>query len=195
MTTTAQPVGLQPVFHPSGTIRQDQLLNGVVSGYGTAIYSGTPIKRDVNGTLIPTTNTANDPTIGVFCGCEFSASGHRFVLPYWPAGQTYDADINSSMIAYFTSDPAIIYEGQANGGLNSNTVGAGINLNDNSQGSTFTGQSTQALNATTTGATAATFEILNLAPYPDNNWANIDPVYGAFTKVRVKISNYQGQVA
>lgn len=188
MSATSQPVGLQPVFHPSGTIRQDSQINGVASGYATALYSGTPVKRTTDGTLIAVA-TGADSAIGVFMGCEFTSAGNRFILPYWPASQTYDSNTNEPMIAYFTSDPNIIYEGQADGTLAATTIGEGINLANASQGSVYTGQSTQALNHTTTGATAATFEVLNLAPYPDNAWGD------AFTKVRVKISTYQGQVA
>lgn len=192
---TLAPIGLQPVAHPSGTIRTDQQTNGVASGYASNLFSGTPVKRTTDGTLIATA-TGADTTIGIFMGCEFASAGKRFILPYWPANQTYDADQNDPMIAYFTSDADIIYEGQANGTVNQSANGEGINLNDSSaSGSTFTGQSQQALNHTTTGATAATFQVIGLAPYPNNAWSDVDATLGAFPMLRVKISTYQGQVA
>jgi hypothetical protein len=185
MSATASPFGVRPVSHPSGTVRLDQLAGGVVSAYGTAIYTNTPIKRDTNGTLIPC-STGADVSIGVFAGCEFTASSKRFVLPYWPAAQTYDA---GTMIAYYTSDPHITYEAQADGAVPLTENGESINLANTSQGSVYTGQSTQALTATTTGASAGTFQIIGLAPYDDNEWGD------AYTILRVKISSYQGPVA
>lgn len=192
MSSTSAPFGLRPVYHPSGVIRQEQLLSGIVSGYGTAIYTGTPVKFDTNGTLIPC-STGADVCIGVFQGCEFSASGKYFVLPYWPAAQTYDTPAGNGQVnpmwAFYTSDPQIIYEGQADGSIAQTANGESINLANTSQGSTYTGQSTQALNHTTTGSSAGTFQVVNVAPYEDNTWGD------TYTIVRVKISSYQGPVA
>jgi hypothetical protein len=185
MTTTSSPFGVRPVSHPSGTIRLDQLAGGVASAYGTSIFTNTPVHRATNGTLVPCA-TGAEVCIGVFAGCEFSASGKRFVLPYWPAAQTYDA---GTMIAYYTSDPNITYEAQADGAVALTENGESINLANTSQGSVYTGQSTQSLTATTTGATAGTFQIIGLAPYDDNAWGD------AYTVLRVKISSYQGPVA
>jgi hypothetical protein len=186
MSATLAPQGLVPSRHPSGAIRIENLVDGIVSGFTSNIFTGSPIKRDTNGTLIPTTTTAADPCIGSFQGCEFTASQKRFVLPYFPANQTYDA---GSMIAKYTMDPAIIYAIQANGPVAATANGEGANLANNTQGSTFTGYSSQALNATTTGATAATFQIVGLYGAVDNAWGD------AFTVVEVRISAYQGQVA
>lgn len=183
---TSAPFGLRVIYHPSGNVRMENLPAGIVSGYGTSIFTGTPIKRDTNGTIIPCT-TGADSCIGIFAGCQFSSAGRRFILPYWPAGQSYDT---GSMIAQWEAiDPYAILEGQANGSLAATTVGEGINLADASAGSTYTGISSQALNATVTGATAATFQIVGLSEYPNNEWGD------AYTMVRVKISTVQGQVA
>ena len=185
MSSTATPFGVRPVSHPSGTVRLDQLAGGVAAAYGTALYTNTPIKRHTDGTLIAV-GTGADVTIGVFAGCEFTASSKRFVLPYWPAAQTYDA---GTMIAYYTSDVNITYEAQADGAVALTANGESINLANTSQGSVYTGQSTQALTATTTGATAGTYQIIGLAPYDDNAWGD------TYTILRVKISSYQGVVA
>jgi hypothetical protein len=186
MSSTNAPFGLRCVFHPAGEPRLASLKDGILSGYGTSIFTGTPIKRDTNGTLIPTA-TGADSTIGIFVGCQFTSAGRRFILPYWPAAQTYDA---GSMIAqYEMIDGNAIYEGQADGSVAMTANGEGINLVDASAGSVYTGNSSQALNHTTTGATAATFQIVNVADYPDNDWGD------TYTIVRVKISTFQGQVA
>lgn len=189
MTATLNPYGLKPVYHPSGVIRQVELLNGIFSGFGTSIFTHTPVKYDGTtnlGTLIPCA-AGVDVCVGVFMGCMFSSATRYFVLPYWPAGQTYDN--LGPMRAYFTNDKGIQYDAQANGTLAATAIGQGINLANASQGSTFTGVSTQSLNATVTGATLATFQVVDRAPYDYNNWGD------AFVEVRVVISNFQGQIA
>jgi len=173
-------------------IRQDQLASGIASGYSTSLFSGTPVKYTTDGTLVAV-GTGADVCVGVFQGCEFSSAGHYFVLPYWPASQTYDTPAGNGILnpmwAFFTSDPGIIYEGQADGSVAMSANREGINLVDASQGSTYTGVSTQRLNHTTTGATAATFQVVGLSGYPGNEWGD------AFTIVQVKIASYQGQIA
>lgn len=187
MSTTNAPFGLRCVFHPAGEPRIESLVDGILSGYSTSIFTGTPIKRDTNGTIIPCA-TGADSCIGIFAGCQYTATdGRRIVSAYWPASTSYVA---GSMIAqYELIDGNAIYEGQADGSIAMTANGEGINLVDASAGSTYTGLSSQALNHTTVGATPATFQIVNIAPYPDNAWGD------AYTVVRVKISTFQGQVA
>jgi len=187
MSATLQAMGLVPVRHfTGGTIRVENRGDGIASGYATSLFTGTPVKNQTDGTLIATGVAAADPCIGVFQGCEFSSAGKRWVIPYWPGGQTYDA---GTMIAKFTADPTIVYEGQSKGSIAMASIGDGINLGDASQGSTFTGFSSQGLAAASTGATAATFRIIDKASYPDNAWGD------AFTKLLVVIQAYQGQTA
>jgi len=186
MSSTNSPYGLRPVSHPSGTIRQVQQLSGIASGYATALYTGTPIKPTTDGTIIAT-GTGADSTMGVFQGCQFASAGKYFVLPYWPASQTYDS--TSPMYAYYASDKEITYEAQCDGAVAATKNFETINLANTSQGSTYTGQSTQALTATTTGASAGTFQVVGLAPYEDNAWGD------AYTQVRVRISTYSVPVA
>jgi hypothetical protein len=187
MSSTNAPFGLRLAFHPAGDPRIASLKDGILSTYGTAIYTGTPIKRDTNGTIIPV-GTGADVCIGIFCGCQYTTTdGRRIISAYWPASTAYVA---GSMIAqYEMIDGNAIYEGQADGSVAQTANGEGINLVDASTGSAYTGLSSQALNHTTTGATAATFQIVDVAPYPDNDWGD------TYTIVRVKISTFQGQVA
>lgn len=188
MTALSAPFGVRPVSHPSGTLRQTEYLNGVASGYDTDIFTGTPVKYDTSGNLVVTAAGA-DTTVGVFAGCEFSSNGRYFVLPYWPADQTYDAFGPARF--YLNDDKGILYEAQADGPVVQTQVGEGINLAapPSPAGSVFTGASFQQLDNATTGATPATFILRGLAPYEDNAWGD------AFTIVRVSISTYQGQVA
>lgn len=185
MSAVLAPQGLVPTRHPSGTIRVENLVDGILSGYTSNIFTGTPVKRFTDGTL-NVCGTGADTCLGVFQGCEFSASGKRFVLPYFPAGQTYDA---GSMIAKFTADSDIIFEAQADGPVAQIKLGEAINLANTTQGSVYTGFSSQALSATTTGATPGTFVVFGLAQYGDNAWGD------AFTKLLVKIGTGQPPVA
>lgn len=187
MSAVAAPFGIRCVYHPSGEPRIETIVGGIVSGYGTSIFTNTPVKLDTNGTLIPCT-TGADVVLGTFAGCFFISGGIPRISPYWPAGQTYDA--NTYMWAQYNAiDPLAIYEGQADGSIPQTELGESINLANTSQGSVFTGLSSQALTATTTGASAGTFIIQNIAPYPDNAWGD------AFTIVRVRVGTVQGPIA
>lgn len=185
MATSNFPFGLRAAVHPSGIIRQDYQVNGIVSGYGTAIYTGTPVKRDTNGTLIPCA-TGADTAIGVFQGVEYTDATGRFVVsPFWPASATYRSD--GQMQAYFTSDPNILYDAQANGPVAATKIGEAINLADASQGSDYTGLSSQALNATTTGATPGLATVVSIPPGPyfGGEW---NTPGDAYTIVRVRLT-------
>lgn len=179
MSATAAPFGLRCVYHPSGVPRAETLVSGIASGYATGLYTGTPVKLiAATGTLVATAVGA-DSTIGIFTGCFFISGGKPFLLPYWPAAQTYDA--NTYMWAtYEPFDTQAIYEAQADGAVAMSANGEGINLITASAGSVYTGLSSQALSATTTGATPGTFQVQNIAPYSDNAWGD------AFTIVRVR---------
>ncbi len=179
MSATAAPFGLRCVYHPSGVPRIETLVSGIASGYNTAIYTGTPVKLVAGTGTLVVSATGADSTIGIFVGCFFISGGLPNLKPYWPASQTYDA--NTYMWAqYEPFDSQAIYEGQADGSVAMAANGEGINLASASSGSVYTGLSTQALAATTTGATPGTFTVQNIAPYPDNAWGD------AFTIVRVR---------
>lgn len=187
MASTSSPFGIRAVSHPSGILRQEVFPNGIASGYGTAIYTGTPVKRTTDGTLV-VVGTGADVCIGVFQGVEYTNSSGGFtVSPYWPASATYAAD--GRMEAYCTTDKEITYEGQTDATVAATVIGESINLATASTGSASTGLSAQMLTATTTGATAGTFQVLGLAPYPNNAWGD------SYVIVRVKISSYQGVIA
>lgn len=186
MSAVSAPFGLRPAYHPSGIIRQERMVNGIASGYATSIFTGTPIKPTTTGTLIVTA-TGADNTIGVFQGVEFTSATKFFVLPYWPASQTYDAD--GLMEVYYTQDPNIIYEVQADGPVAQTKVFETANLVTASAGSTATGISSQMISATTTGASAGTFQVTGIPVAPDNTPGD------AFTRVYVKISTYSVPVA
>jgi hypothetical protein len=178
MSAAAAPFGLRYVYHPSGEPRIETLTPGIASGQASAIYTGTPVSIDpATGMLQPVGSAL--PCIGIFTGCFFISGNRPFLLPYWPAGQTYDA--GTTMNAWYTPfDSQAILEGQADGPVAQTKNGEAINIGAVS-GSIYTGKSSQALVATTTGATVGTFIVQNVAPYADNAWGD------AFTIVRVRI--------
>lgn len=187
MSATSAPFGLRCVYHPSGEPRIETLVNGIASAYATGLYTGTPVKLTTDGTLVATA-TGADSFIGIFVGCFFISNNRPFQLPYWPAAQTFDA--NTYMWAQYEAiDSAAIYEAQADGTIAQTANGEAVNLVTASAGSIYTGQSSQFINHTTTGATPGTFIIQNIAPYPDNAWGD------AFTIVRLRAGTYQGPIA
>jgi hypothetical protein len=186
MSLTNQAQGLIAAAHPSGDVRQTNLKDGILSGLGTNIFTGTPVKMNTDGTIIPCTAAANEPVYGIFAGCEFSALQRRFVLPYFPAGQTYDL---GSMIAKVVPiDQEALFIGQTNASVLLINRGEGINIAQVSQGSTFTGLSSQQFGAPV-GATAASYTIYDVVQQPDNDWG--DP----FVWIYVRIQNKMGPVA
>lgn len=186
MSQVAAPQGLKVSSHISGDPRFIVLRDGIVSGYGTALYTGSPVQMDTNGTIKAVT-AANDPIFGIFAGCEYTNGDRRFVTPNWPAGQTFNVN---SMLAKVVpcNDPGAILIGQTSGVVNLVDRGAGINIAAGPTGSIYTGLSSQALSAPV-GATASSFTLLDIVEQPDNDWG--DP----FVWVKVMIQNKQGPVA
>ena len=182
MSSTNAPFGLRPAFHPSGLDRAQALANGIVSGYGSAILKGQPVKYVTGGVIQPA--AADEAFIGAFAGVEFTdTTGRRRVSNNWPASTAY---IAGSCIAYFYADQNIVYEIQADGSLAQTSLGDEANLSNVTAGSTTTGLSQCTLSTTLVGAgNSAQCRIIDIAPYTDNDWGD------AFTIVRVNISEYQ----
>ena len=70
MSATSAPFGLRPAFHPSGLDRAQALANGIVSGYGSAILKGQPVKYVTGGVIEPA--AAGDAFVGAFAGVVVS---------------------------------------------------------------------------------------------------------------------------
>jgi hypothetical protein len=191
MTATATPFGLQAAAHRSGgIIRQEYQPNGFASGYASNVFTGTPIKRTTDGTFVVCAAGA-DTAVGVFQGVEYTDTAGVFhVSPYWPTGATYTVSTNGSqnnMQVYFTADPNILYDAQADGSVASTAIGEAINLVGSVTGSTGSGISTQALNHTTTGATPGLATIFSI---PEGSYfgSGVNAAGDAFTIVRVYLT-------
>jgi hypothetical protein len=186
MSQTAAPQGCKVSAHVSGDPRFIVIRDGILSGFGTNIFTGSPVKMNTDGTIIPVA-AVNDPIFGIFGGCEFSALQRRFVLPYFPAGQTYDLNSMRAKVVPI-NDPGVILIAQTAATVAATARGESINISGGPTGSTFTGLSSQAL-AAPTGATAGSFTILDIVEQPDNDWG--DP----FVWLQLMIQNKQGPVA
>ena len=187
MSATSAPFGLRPAYFPTGLERAQALANGITSGYGTAILKGQAVQYSPNaGVILPVLDTTTNSGLvsGAFAGVEWTdTTGRRRVSNYWPASTAY---ITGSCVAYFYNDQQIVYEIQTDGTIAQTAVGNEANLSNFSAGSTTTGLSQMTLSASLAGSgSAAQFRIVDIAPYPDNNWGD------AYVIVRVQISKPQ----
>lgn len=185
MSATSAPFGLRPAYFPTGLERAQALANGITSGYNTAILKGQAVQYSPNaGVIIPVLDTTTNGGLvsGAFAGVEFTdTTGRRRVSNNWPAGTS-----GTEIVAYFYNDQQIVYEIQTDATMTQTSVGNEANLSNFTAGSTTTGLSRMTLSASLAGSgSAAQFRIVDLAPYPDNNWG--DP----FVIVRVQVSKPQ----
>lgn len=182
MSSTSAPFGLRPAFHPSGLDRAVALAGGIVSGYGSDILKGQPVLLTTAGLLNPA--TTGDAFQGAFAGVEWTdTTGRRRVSNYWPASTAYTA---GSCIAYYYSDPNIVYEIQAEGTLTQAAVGEQFDLTNTTAGSNVTGLSQCTLGTSAAGTSATKqMRVINLAPYVDNAWGD------TYVIVQAQISEHQ----
>lgn len=178
MSLSATPFGLRPVYKPGGQITPAVGL--IASAYAANILQNQPVKIAADGTLQAA--AAGDRFVGVFQGVGWTdADGHRRLSNKWTAGQTA-----SDVVAYFTRDPAIVYEMQANAPIAQSDVGSQADFTVAGSGSTVVGLSAMALDAATlTNTGNAGLAILAIAPGPDNVAGD------AYTIVQVRISEHQ----
>ena len=191
MSSTNAPFGLRPAFHPSGLDRATALANGiqavstsgnVSAGYATTILKGQPVKQNTGGYIVVA--AAGDAFLGAFSGVEWTdATGRRRVSNYWPANESF---LVGSVVAYFYSDPNIVYEIQSDGTLAQTSVGDEADLSNTTAGSTTTGLSQATLSTTLAGSgNTAQMRIVNIAPYADNDWGD------SYVIVRATIAKFQ----
>jgi len=186
MSATSAPFGLRPAFHPSGLDRAQALAGGIASAYPADILKGQPVKYDTAGTIVPA--SGSEAFVGAFAGVEWTdTTGRRRVSNYWPANTAYQT---GSCVAYFYNDPNIVYEIQADGTLAQTSIGDEANITNSTAGSNTTGLSQATLSTSLAGANGvAAMRIVDIAPYPDNNWGD------AYVIVRATIAQFQfGQV-
>tara|TARA_R100001163_G_scaffold9437_3_gene9173 strand:- start:335 stop:937 length:603 start_codon:yes stop_codon:yes gene_type:complete len=188
MASTAAPYGLKPVNliggQPyAGATRQIK----IASGYNTNIFNGSVVSIVTAGTLeIVTTVGSNSSvfpagTVGVFVGCSYTDpnSKQKVFAQYFPADT-----VASDAVGYVVDDPDVVFQIQADASVAQAGLGANAPLaavQSTSTGSTVTGNSTSALDATVATTTQA-FRIVDFVDSPNSS------VGDAFTDVLVKFN-------
>ncbi len=180
MASTAAPYGLKPVKRVDGMpyagATDTFLINP--AGLGNNIFNGQVVAIDTNGYVTLVTATGADAstnafpagTIGVFVGCEYvNAQGQVIHSQYYPANTT------GVVKAMVVTDPNVVFQGQLDGSgaqavLGANTFFAAAQ--SGSTGSTQTGNSTSALDATVQTAAAA-FRIVGFASTPGDAYTDV----------------------
>jgi len=188
MALTATPYGLIPVNRLDGMPYAGAVQEFLIdpAGEATNIFYGQVVIVGADGYLAISTATGADITtnnlggsgvgaMGVFVGCEYvNAQGQTIFGQYYPSGTT------GVVKAKVISDPNVVFQAQLDGSgaqtvLGNNTFFAAVQ--STSTGSTRTGNSTSALDATVQ-TTAAAFRIVGFA----------SPAGEAYTDVLVKFN-------
>ena len=188
MATTATPYGLRPINEVSGLPYAGATRKlPIASGYGTNIFYGSVVVINATGTIELCTDigSAADPfpvgTVGVFMGCSYTDATLGFVnRQYWPTGQ-----VASDALAFIVDDPQVAFQIQGDGAMTQITLGMNAplaNVQSTSTGSTATGNSNVALDATTAATTGIAFRVVDFIDAPGSE------VGDAFTDVVVKFN-------
>ena len=212
MSTTYQPFGLKPAYHPSGLDRATAFVgtnsfqaatdNSYNAPYGLtsgqAFYQYQPVGINSSGQLVPAaTLAATSRMFGVFDGVEFTDSQGRRSVAKWASKTTLDA--STQIIFWVFSDPALVYEAQVNGSVATSAIGLEYNFDSTNNptvgysiGNGGAGFSQAALAASPVSAGAqGQVKVVGLgreAAFPagqTNAWAD------AYTIVQVQIANSQ----
>jgi hypothetical protein len=190
MATVAAPYGLRPINRVDGMPYAGATDTFLIdpAGEATNIFYGQVVIIGADGYIALSTATGADITtnnlggsgvgaIGVFVGCEYiNAQGQVLNAQYYPSGTSNGGEIKAKVI----TDPSVAFQAQLDGSgaqtvLGNNTFFAAAQ--STSTGSTATGNSTSALDATVQTAAAA-FRIVDFVSEPGD----------AFTDVLVKFN-------
>jgi hypothetical protein len=190
MATAAAPYGLRPVKRTDGMPYAGATSQYLIdpAGEATNLFYGQVVIIGADGYIALSTATGADITtnnlggngvgaIGVFVGCEYvNSSGQLVQAQYYPSGTANGGTIK----AYVVDDPNVLFQAQLDGAgaqtiIGTNTFFAAAQ--STSTGSTTTGNSTSALDATVQTAAAA-FRIV----------AHVSPASDAFPDVLVKFN-------
>lgn len=177
MPTTQAAYGCRPVNYAAGYVRPQAIFAGILSGYTTALYSGTPIIQQTGaaGGVIQIAANAAD-WLGSFAGVQYTdANGRTQYSKYWAASQT-----GTNIIAFVWQDPTVTYEMQTDA-TTTQALALGQEFNFSSTsgytvgaGNVTVQQSTCALNATGAGTgTQGMFRCLDVGREQDNAWGDL----------------------
>lgn len=185
MATTAAPYGLRPVKRADGMPYAGATSQYLIdpAGEATNLFYGQVVIIGADGYIALATGTGADLTtnsisgttgvgaIGVFVGCEYvNSSGQLVQAQYYPSGTANGGTIK----AYVVDDPNVLFQAQLDGSGAQTVIGTNTffaTAQTTSTGSTSTGNSTSALDATVQTAAAAFRIVAHVSPasdaYPD----------------------------
>ena len=176
MATTATPYGLKPLNHVGGTPYAGAVRHiSIASGYALNIFYGSVVEIVAAGTIELTEDQgiAADPfppgIIGVFVGCTYTdpTSKNKTFSQHWPTGT-----VASDAMAYVVDDPGVLYMAQADASLAQTALGNNCHfaaVQSTSTGSTTTGNSDSAIDASEVAATNTFgFRIVDFVESPDS---------------------------
>ena len=183
MTTTAQPFGLRPSSHPSGVIRP--VAYTIATGYAVNIFQNQPVRiapstggGQTEGTIVAA--ATGEPFIGTFQGVEFTDSDGRYrVSNKWTASTSA-----TTITAYVTTDPAIVYQVQTNANVVVADIGKQYDFANTLVGNTTTGLSSAALDVASSAANASV-RLIGLSDAVE------DTATDTYLTVEVQISEHQ----
>lgn len=186
MASTASPYGLRPVKRLDGMPYAGATSMYLIdpAGEATNLFTGQVVILGADGYIALCTATGADATtnnlggngvgaIGVFMGCEYvNAQGQLIHSMYYPTG--YAAPAGTAIKAYVVDDPNVLFQVQLDAAGAQTIIGTNTffpAVQSTSTGSTTTGNSTSALDATVQAATAAFRVVAHVSPpsdtYPD----------------------------
>ena len=180
MATTAAPYGLRPIRRMDGMPYAGSTNQYLIdpAGEATNLFYGQVVIIGADGYIALSTATGADITsnnlggsgvgaIGVFVGCEYvNSSGQLVQAQYYPTG-TSNGD---AIKAYVIDDPNVLFQAQLDAAGAQTIIGANTffaAVQSTSTGSTTTGNSTSALDATVKTAAAAFRVVSHVSPASD----------------------------
>lgn len=178
MPSTSAPYGFRPVKNMTGAVRPRAVFGGILSGYTTALYQGTPIIQQISsaGGVIQIAANSSD-WLGVFSGVQYTDTNSRTQYSKsWVASTSA-----TNIIAYIWDEPYIEYQVQTDGAAalsQANALGQQFQFSAVSgftvgAGSATTQLSTCAIAAANVGSgTQGMFRVLDLSRDPDNAWGD-----------------------
>jgi hypothetical protein len=182
MSSVASPFGLRAVIKAGGTPASLSVQGVIASGQATSIGEGDPVKL-ASGIIVRAAGLIGTDTVGIlgtFMGVEYTdANGRRQESNQWVGGT-----VATNIVCYYTDDPFITYEIQANGPVTQAMVGGECDMTTTTLNTT-TGLSNVALDTVGQFSQSGAVKLLRIvgfSPGPDN------VVGDAFTIVRVQIS-------
>ena len=180
MALTAAPYGLRPIKRADGLPYAGATTQYLIdpAGEGTNLFYGQVVFVGADGYLALVTGTganaaaqafpvANSFTgaVGVFVGCEYvNAQGQTIFGQYYPSGTT------GVVKAYVVDDPNVLFQVQLDGAAAQADLGANTFFaaaQSTNTGSTQTGNSTSAVDATVVQTTAAFRIVSAVSPMTD----------------------------